>query len=614
MSRWAPLALALACASPQGRYETVSEASTDWVGPGVVAFDLTDVRHRRDWYGRGDPRVWLPLDGVEAPVVLSEKHRCAPSGLAIAQRARRVVHLRRPKHPGLETPLRLRGDCRWFGGRAATGEGGWGRTLVFRGGPGRVLRGRSEGGSLRIGDRRVEVRGPFEIPLDATPGLRSAHLEGGGRLELAWAPPALPEPTTVRDAIVVVIDTLRADRLAPFDPTTRVHTPRMDGFAEQADVYTKAYATASWTKPSVASVLTALYPWQHRALVHDAPLRADVPTLAEVARDWGLETVAFSGNGYVSPRFGFDRGFDDFRSVGQLGRGRLQDEVDDLLAWLDARPAPDRRYLAYLHATDPHSPYLPRADHLREFDPAPYEGPIDFSDPLLLRRIERDELPLGPRDRERLTALYDAEVRGIDAGFGALLDGLRRRGRLDHTLIVFVADHGEELFDHGSVGHGGGRLHQELIRVPLAVYWPGVSTGRRVEAPVSQIDVAPTVLEALGLPSDLGSPSARSLRVALSNPPERFVAFGQRDDRRGVTDGHWVLVRDRDGATVLYDLDADPQERRNLARDEPLARRYLLDALAREMARNPTWREQRAVDVGDQLQAQLRALGYVGDE
>ena len=155
-------------------------------------------------------------------------------------------------------------------------------------------------------------------------------------------------------------------------------------------------------------------------------------------------------------------------------------------------------------------------------------------------------------------------------------------------------------------------LHRELIQIPLMMWWPGVSSGRRVEAVASQIDVAATVLDAMNLHQDLGSRSARSLR---SLPPHRFVLFGQRDDRRGVTDGHMTLVRDRNGRMSLHDLDADPEQRRETAGQNQRARRYLLQALGREMAANPTRREPRPVAVvDDTMTEQLRALGYVGDE
>lgn len=552
----------------------------------------SDPLLRRDWYGRPDRRVWAERGTYAAS---SAKGRCGGG--------------REVDHPGIEGPLNLWGDCVWL--MPETVDRNVAQELAFRGGPGVTLQGWSDGASLDVDGQTQRLgRGEFRVPVPEE-GLHLARFEGAPTsVRVHVQPPLAPHPVTLDNAIIVLIDTLRADRLRPFDASSRVELPRVEALAEHADVFTRAYATASWTKPAVASVLTGLYPWEHRALTHDAHLR-DVRTLPEVLGDFGVDTIAISGNGYASPAFGLDRGFERFMPVGSLGRGRLADEVEILFEELDEREP--ERFFAYVHATDPHSPYAPQPEHLRRFDGAPYDGPIDFSDdPMLLRRLNEGEVPLEERDRERLRALYDGEVAGLDQAFADLFAGLEQRQMLANTLVIIVADHGEELGDHGAWGHGGGRLNRELIQVPLMMWWPGVSAGRRVESVASQIDIQATVLDAMNLHQDLGSQSARSLR---NLPPHRFVLFGQRDDRRGVTDGHMTLVRDRNGDMTLFDLDADPSQRDERADRSPRARRYLLQGLAREMASNPTHREPRPVaNIDDTIAGQLRALGYVGDE
>lgn len=581
--------LATACGAPTGEPLALRPDYVDRAGRRVLL--ASDPLLRRDWYGRPDRRVWAERGTYTAS---SAKGRCGGG---------REVDL------AIEGPLSLWGDCVWLLPRTISSDVA--PELMFRGGPGITLEGWSGGALVDIdGEKHRLEHGAFRLPVPEE-GLHLARFEGApATVRVHVQAPSAPPHVAIDNAIVVLVDTLRADRLRPFNPASRVELPRVEALAGHADVYMRAFATASWTKPAVASVLTGLYPWEHRALTHDAHLR-DVRTLPEVLGDFGIDTLAISGNGYASPAFGLDRGFERFMPVGSLGRGRLGDEVELLFEELDEREP--GRFFAYLHATDPHSPYAPQPQHLRRFDAAPYEGPIDFSDdPMLLRRLNAGEIPLDARDRERLVALYDGEVAGLDQAFAALFEGLAHRQMLANTLVIIVADHGEELGDHGAWGHGGGRLNRELIQVPLMMWWPGVSAGRRIDAVASQIDIQATVLDAMNLHQDLGSRSARSLRAL---PPHRFVLFGQRDDRRGVTDGHMTLVRDRDGEMTLFDLDADPTQRDERASRSPRARRYLLQGLAREMASNPTHREPRpAANIDDTIAGQLRALGYVGDE
>ncbi len=585
--RYLLLLLALGCV-PEVT-ESVLPTQSDLVDrAGRRAVEASDPSLRRDWYGRVDNRRWLDRGSYFAA---SAKTRCGGVGTI----------------ESIEGPLNLYGDCTMLAPRSMSRL--IGREIMVRGGPGVTLQGWTRGGVLDVAGKEHRVSRHFRVAVEQ-PGLHRARIEGRpSTLHVHVTDPVAPPPTTVRNAILVVIDTLRADRLRPFNPDSRVQMPNLELVAQHADVFERAFATASWTKPTVGSLLTGRYPWQHRALTHTAHLRDDVRTLPETLADFGVHTLAISGNGYVSPAFGFARGFDEFSSVGALGRGRLDDEVTLLFEKVDEL-GPSNRFFAYVHATDPHSPYEPPAALLHQYDPDPYEGPISFeNNRTLLRELNRGERSVTPRDVRRLQALYDAEVASMDAAIGRLFRGLAERRMLRDTLVILVADHGEELHDHGGWGHGSGRLHQELVRVPLLMWWPGVSAGRRVDRVASQIDVPVTVLEAMNLEQDLGSPSSQSLRQL---PGHRFVLFGQRDSRRGVTDGHLSLVRDRNGQFEFANFDASNE---NDERADAHTRRYLTQGLAHEMGRNRTYsRPNRLATVDDALTNQLRALGYVGDE
>ena len=448
----------------------------------------------------------------------------------------------------------------------------------------------------------------------------------GGRVELlspaVVAPGAEPPdpPPPARNVIVYLVDTLRADHLRVYRPEAPAETPHLDRWAADAAVFDAAVSQAPWTKPSVATLLTGLLPWEHGATTHRALLRTDVPTLPELLLEQGFETTAFVTNSYVSRRFGLDRGFSTFANNGLAGRSDADLLVHDVLRWLDERPS-DRPFFAYVHATEPHSPYDPPAEILHRYDSEPYDGPVDFAaDPMLLRSISEGRLELSARDRRRLTALYDGEIAHHDLAFGALLEGLAARGLDRNTLFVFLSDHGEELFDHGSVGHGQS-VHAELVHVPLIVRHPALGATRIAE-PVGVADLMPTILEAVGLPAPPGL-AGRSLLTSLQGAGptvSRPVVScrGPRAEACAIVGDRYKLVVDGVGprrSLQLFDREADPTELRDMAAERPRVARRLWHVLAllreRPGGDAPALSAQVALD--DLTASHLRALGYTGD-
>ncbi|GAB5541941.1 MAG: hypothetical protein SangKO_017010 [Sandaracinaceae bacterium] len=457
----------------------------------------------------------------------------------------------------------------------------------------------------------------FEVELRAESAVRLYQpaivtLDGG-------APTHVRRP---RHVLVYLIDTLRADRLGAYAPQGRVRTPGLDRFARGAATFVQARAQENWTKPSVATLMSSLLPWEHTAFADASEVPRTVRLMPEILNERGFATAGFVANGYVSRRFGFRRGWDHWRNYIREGR-RTRGELvaADALAWLDQRPA-DQPFFLYVHAIDPHVPYRPPARYVEMYDPDPYRGPVDFSrDATLLERIKTGGLRLSERDRRHLVALYDGEVSYQDAQLASILDGLERRGLADETMVVITADHGEELFDHGSVGHGHS-LYDELVRVPLLVRVPGLPT-RRVDGSVGLVDVLPTVLDVLGepIPDDL---SGRSLLPALRGDGEDAPSFsvsGFMEHWRSVASGRFKLVARSRGRYALFDLEADPGETHDLSDERPRTLAYMRGLLglalsetrdgAHRQRRRPRHRPSRAA-VDDELRAQLEALGYVG--
>jgi choline-sulfatase len=437
------------------------------------------------------------------------------------------------------------------------------------------------------------------------------------------APPQkLAEP--VKNVIVYLIDTLRADHLSAFNEKTRVRTPGLDGLVQQgAAVFASAHTQENWTKPSVATLLSALYPWEHHAVTTEAVVPRDIDMLPEILEKQGFYSGAFIANGYVSEKFGFKQGWDTWRNYVREGRyNRAEFLAADSVAWLDARPA-SLPFFLYVHAIDPHVPYKPTAQFLKLYDPEPYSGVVDFSDDnTLLEKIKIGDIKLKARDKVHLEALYDSEISYHDLHFKTILQALEKRNLANNTMIVVVADHGEEFWDHGSVGHGHS-VYEELLRIPMVVRIPGLTNGpMRIESSSGLVDVLPTVMEALGLPLPPGL-SGRSLMPELRGDAldaPRVTVSGFMDGWRTAVVGRIKLIQRTEKRVMLHDLGKDPHEQTDVAAQRPISLRYLRGQLglalhaSESAAANPAKKRHKGENttIDADTEAQLRALGYVG--
>jgi arylsulfatase A-like enzyme len=410
-----------------------------------------------------------------------------------------------------------------------------------------------------------------------------------------------------------LVDALRADHLGCYG-YARPTSPSVDGFSRKATVY-RAIAPSSWTKPSVAALFTGRSPIAHQAQDRGDALPAGTVTLAERMREAGYRTYALYGNAWIGGTFGIDAGFEE-RLLLPARSDRLTGEIAARLR----RLRPEERLFAYVHTIDPHAPYEPTPGYRWRFAPPGSTlrriSAVQLEDEAA--RARRGE-PVPPRRIEEVTALYDAEVAFNDRQFGRFLDALKRRGLYDESLIVFTADHGEELFDHGGVAHGH-TLFREVLEVPLIVKWPrGTEPLSQTNAsPVSLLDVLPTVLDCAGLPlpPDL---EGRSLLRTVAETPRAGRGITSYLDLDGVqlqsvTEGRWKLVRtgplDSPRARLdLFDLDAG-RETSELQALHPDVAGRLAAQLAAEAARRPRTPPPQAV-LPATVVDRLRALGYL---
>lgn len=458
------------------------------------------------------------------------------------------------------------------------------------------------------------------------------------------------------NVVLVVADTLRADLMRLYGGP--VPMPRIEALAERGAVFDRAYSLAPWTPPSMTGLFTSQYPpgltpgapaeaWLDQLWRYDVPRERQTP--AEMLRERGYRTGAIQANALLTALDGMNEGFETraFSHPMLLRPGGffahlpfLRDALASLCPLLapvrpqDTSSALTRYAKAYInrhasepfflwvHYMDPHAPYDPPPEYRAAPGPWPFFHPFPGG--------ERWDIPIVGRgfdvsepDRAYVRCLYEGEMRHVDACIGDLLDCLDVADLRDCTYVCFLADHGEELWEHGEWGHGQS-LFEELLHVPLVIVGPGVQP-RRIAHPVSLIDVLPTLAELAGFdrdPSWCGTDLTPVLRDNAALPPDRPV-FALATSNKAwpeplqmVRLGSEKLIREAgSGLCRLYDLGEDPGETTDLADRRPERKKaleaFLLNWLdtfpnAFDIETTPDENARR-----DSVRQQLDAMGYL---
>jgi len=430
--------------------------------------------------------------------------------------------------------------------------------------------------------------------------------------------PAAPPAGAPANVLLLSVDTLRQDRCSVYGHD-RPTTPRLERLAAEGLRFDQAFAPTSSTGPSHASLFTGLFPVAHRVVRNGLALDGALRTLAERLHDAGRRTAGIASSFVLEERFGYAQGFeewqDDFSVQGssirvpdwqgeETGGGfdrRAQATAKRAVRWLEAH-GDEAPWFLFVHWFDPHNPYEPPPAHAARFPPRA-AGVVPEA-----------------------VAHYEGEIAYTDEQIGVVLDTLDRLGLADDTLVLLVADHGEELMDHGHMEHGV-HIYDETVRVPMIARWPGrLPSGVVVEEPVELADVLPTVLGLLGLPGadDVqGRDLSAAWRDGASLDRDHAVLLHRRHyeprmegtvhvagELFGLRVGGWkYIVGAEQGVEELYDLATDPGETVDLVAREPARAAQL----ARRLADLLTARS-RTGDAADTLDAdglrRLEALGY----
>ena len=468
-----------------------------------------------------------------------------------------------------------------------------------------------------------------------------------------------------RGVILIMCDTLRADHLEMYGHESET-APFLAEMASGGALFLDNVSPATWTKVSTPAIMTSLYPSSTGVRDFADQLPVTATTLAEVYREAGYATVAYSSVLFTGKFTNLHQGFEELHESTSTDdkaypAKTAREYVDRAVEWIERHP--DTPFFIFLHVFDPHDPFLPRAPYdtiwadatKKEHHEQQLEDLRKVIDDPLMRAFgmpTRAEMEKGGVDPAEFVAYdqdwYDGSIRGMDAEIGRLIERLRTLGIEDQTQIAFLSDHGEEFIEHGRMFHGQ-TVYGELANVPLLLYRPGtVPAGLEIAETVRSIDLMPTLLDLSGLPipegiqgqslvplmaaardgGSGGSPgeAAQALgwepRPAVTEKAKTAMAGGpppRETESYGIVSDNWKLVhnvvRTDDGPEFeLYNHADDPLDSTNVVGQNP----EVVERLKAELA---NWHEMvKAAKLPDAGQAgdlspkeleRLRSLGYI---
>ncbi len=417
----------------------------------------------------------------------------------------------------------------------------------------------------------------------------------GAALEVPGPAPEAKRPQKPKNLVLWINDSLRRDRMRLFNPKTRPESPGYDLFAKEATAFSSAYVQGNESRASHASIWSAVVPYVHQMIKDGRKLDPKkFETLPRaLKRAGGLFLGGISANGYITSKMGFGDGWDTYRNNIHDGGGlSAADMLRHAEEWIEKNGS--KPFFLYVGAIDTHVSWNARKPWIDQYDTKPYTGPFTKSaNGKLIDQVAQGKKKITDRDKERARALYDSNVSYASEQFWKFCEFLKEKKLWDDTMIVMTADHGDEQWEHGRVGHGGSS-RETLVGVPILIHYPPLfPNGKVVPEGVDTIDILPSFLDAIG-----AEPSKTAQGESLVDLAQ---GVGQGYPRPAFSthyELHWVMrlgpwkLRAL-GTSELYDLDNDPLEEDDVHAKRPNEHRLLIDALSTWVAYQKDWKKPR---------------------
>lgn len=420
--------------------------------------------------------------------------------------------------------------------------------------------------------------------------------------------------------LLITIDTLRADHLSCYGYHKRT-SPNIDNIAKKGIRFTQALATSSWTPPSMASIMTALYPVshgihngirKHNKIYNQEILSEGLNTLAEVLKENGYTTFGAVANYHMSEELGFGQGFDYYYCKDFINASELNKVI---FSW-GSRIKKSKKAFIWLHYFDPHDPYSARPPWIDRNNGSFRLGDQDLSKTSMIELLKLvPTFSDNKKALEYLVELYDSEISYTDYHIGNLINKLEL---YDNSLIIISSDHGEEFLDHGALGHSQS-LYQELIHVPLIIK-PSLgnhqTTGKTIDTPVSIVDIMPTILGLLEIdpPADIMGGNLLKADKGLKRQNSDFI-YSDRQVYKSVLNKNWKYIYHYcTKEEQLYDLSKDPEELDNIASLKTPKAKELKKILLNWVSTSPKAPSiKKQVFLNNKVEKKLKAMGYIAD-
>ncbi|MGN6106353.1 MAG: sulfatase-like hydrolase/transferase, partial [Kofleriaceae bacterium] len=401
--------------------------------------------------------------------------------------------------------------------------------------------------------------------------------------------PAIKRGAPPKYVLFVIMDSLRADRVHAFNNKARAETPVLDKLAESSTLFTQHYVQGNESQVSHASKWTSMYLAKHKATEWKDTLADRYVTIDEVAKKSGKFVAGVSANGYIRPSRGFGSAWDSYVNHIEAKAGlKGADVIEKGVSFLE--PKKTQPWFLYLGLIDTHVTWRAKQPWLDKYSPGYTgrfatqfgdDGPGGFA---------KD---LSDKEKEHVRALYDSNVSYQDDQLGKLIEKLKSWGVWDETMLILTADHGDEQWEDGRVGHAGSQK-ETLIHVPLLIHYPPMFPAGRIQSGTEGVDILPTVADALGVANDPEWQGMSLIPLANGALPYPLISTSsQYENFHGGRIRHWKVRLTGTGAPELYNLSKDPGEHKNLWGTPSVATRMLLDPMWLFRHWNVEWKKSQ---------------------